>query len=117
MASFSPFDMYFRELEIIGSYAVPAESFVRSAALISHSEVSLDMLITDVYRLEDLEKDIMKAEREEGLKKLAGRRNRRLINFANAIFRSTVQKDRQNSNKLKVTSCNKEPHYEEGFKV
>ena len=70
LASFSPFDVYFRELEIIGSYAVSAESFIRSAALISRAKIDLNALITDIYRLEDLEEAIMKTERGEGLKKL-----------------------------------------------
>jgi len=70
VANFSPFDVYFRELEVVGSYAVSAESFIRSSALISQGRVNLDALITEVYDLEDLEKAILKAEKAEGLKKL-----------------------------------------------
>jgi len=70
LASLSPFDIYFRELEIIGSYAVPMDCFIRSAALISHGRMKLDPLITEIYRLEDLEQAILKAEKGEGLKKL-----------------------------------------------
>ena len=70
LASFSPFDVYFRELEIIGSHAVSVESFIRSARLISRGRINLKALITEVYKLENLEEAFKKAERGEGLKKL-----------------------------------------------
>jgi len=69
-AKLSPFDIYFRELEVIGSYAVPADSFIKAAKLISHERIKIDPIITEIYPLEKVGEAIEKAERCEGLKKL-----------------------------------------------
>jgi len=65
-----PFDIYFKEISVIGSYAVPAESFIKAASIISGKRVDLDPLITEVYPLERLREAFEKAEKGEGLKKL-----------------------------------------------
>ena len=70
LASFLPFNIYFKEQEIIGSHAVSKESFIRAAKLISQGKISLEELISEIYDLEDLEKALIRAERGEGLKKL-----------------------------------------------
>jgi len=70
LTTFSPFDVYFTELKVIGAYAFATEDFKKSVAMISSNRVNLDPLITEIYPLEQLEKAFESAKRGDGLKKL-----------------------------------------------
>jgi len=70
LVNFSPFNIYFNELKIVGSYALTPNSFLKSAKLISKGRINFNYIITETYPLERLNEAIRKAEKGEGLKKL-----------------------------------------------
>jgi NADPH2:quinone reductase len=68
--NFSPFDIYFREIEINGTYAITRDSFRRSIALLSSNRIDVSSLITERFELNDIRRAFELAEKKEGLKKL-----------------------------------------------
>jgi len=66
----SPFDTYFREIEIVGSYAITREAFGRSIAMLRSGRIKIEPLITERFQLNELPKAFALMEKKEGLKKL-----------------------------------------------
>jgi len=66
----SPFDAYFREIEIVGSYAITREAFLRSIAMLRSGRIKVEPLITERFKLSELAKAFALMEKKEGLKKL-----------------------------------------------
>jgi len=64
-----PFDIYFRELTVIGTYAVTLDTFNRAAKLLASGRLDIDYLLTEEFPLCELEKAILMMEKKEGLKK------------------------------------------------
>ena len=67
--NFSPFDIYFREIEINGTYAITHDSFRRSIAL-STNRINVTSLITERLGLNEIRRAFELAEKKEGLKKM-----------------------------------------------
>lgn len=66
----SPFDIYFEEIDLVGTYALTQESFERAVALLRGGRVETAPLVTAELGLDDLETAFGRMERTEGLKKL-----------------------------------------------
>jgi len=66
----SPFDTYFREIEIVGSYAITREAFWRSISMLRSGRIKIEPLITERFKLSELAKAFNLMEKKEGLKKL-----------------------------------------------
>jgi len=64
-----PFDIYFRELTVVGTYAVTLDTFNRAAKLLASGRLDIDYLLTEEFPLCELEKAIEMMEKKEGLKK------------------------------------------------
>ncbi len=64
-----PFDIYFRELTVLGTYAVTLDTFNRAAKLLASGRLNIDYLLTDEFPLSQLEEAILMMEKKEGLKK------------------------------------------------
>jgi NADPH2:quinone reductase len=66
----SPFDVYFREIAIVGVYAITRDTFRRSIAMLGSGRVKVDRLITERFALNDIVKALTLAEKKAGLKKI-----------------------------------------------
>jgi L-iditol 2-dehydrogenase len=66
----SPFDIYFREIAIVGVYAITRDTFRRSIAMLGSGRVRIDRLITERFALNDIVKALTLAEKKAGLKKV-----------------------------------------------
>lgn len=66
----SPFDIYFNEIDIHGTYALTRESFERAVTLLQTGRIDARSLITERLGLEDIPDAFDRMERAEGLKKL-----------------------------------------------
>lgn len=64
-----PFDIYFRELTVVGTYALTLDTFNRAAKLLASGRLDIDYLLTEEFPLHELEKAIEMMEKKEGLKK------------------------------------------------
>lgn len=64
-----PFDIYFRELTVVGTYALTLDTFNRAVKLLASQRVDIDYLLTEQFPLGKLEKAILMMEKKEGLKK------------------------------------------------
>jgi len=64
-----PFDIYSRELTVVGTYAVTLDTFNRAAKLLASGRLGIDYLLTEEFPLCELEKAILMMEKKEGLKK------------------------------------------------
>jgi len=64
-----PFDIYFRELTVVGTYALTLDTFNRAAKLLASGRLDIDYLLTDEFRLRELEKAIEMMKKKKGLKK------------------------------------------------
>jgi NADPH2:quinone reductase len=64
-----PFDIYFRELTLVGTYALTLDTFNRAARLLASGRLDIDYLLTEEFPLCELEKAILMMEKKEGLKK------------------------------------------------
>ncbi|WP_435154333.1 zinc-dependent alcohol dehydrogenase family protein [Haladaptatus sp. DFWS20] len=67
---FSPFDLFFEEREIVGSYSLTPDTFSRAVTLLDNGRIDVDTLVTDEFGLEGLETAFEKMEAQKGLKKL-----------------------------------------------
>ena len=65
----SPFDVYFREIEIVGTYALTAEDFRRSISLVHSRRIKTQPIITDRFPLERIREAFLQIEKKKGLKK------------------------------------------------
>ena len=64
-----PFDIYFRELTVVGTYAVTLDTFNRAAKLLASGRLDIDYLLTEELPLCELEKAIEMMKKKKGLKK------------------------------------------------
>jgi len=64
-----PFDIYFRELTVVGTYAVTLDTFNRAAKLLASGRLGIDYLLTEELPLYELKKAIEMMEKKKGLKK------------------------------------------------
>jgi len=71
-ASFSIplFDIYFREIEVIGSFAISKESFNIALELLNNEKIRVKELISHRLTLEELPKALEMQEKSQGLKKM-----------------------------------------------
>jgi L-iditol 2-dehydrogenase len=66
----SPFDMFYNELELIGTYSLTPQSFLRAVTYLKQERIEVDPLITDEYALDGLEQAFDRMDEREGLKKI-----------------------------------------------
>lgn len=64
-----PFDIYFREIEVVGTYAVTDDTFRRAIDLLASKRISIEPIVTDRLSLDELEKAFSMMEERKGLKK------------------------------------------------
>ncbi len=64
-----PFDIYFRELTLLGTYALTLDTFNRAAKLLASERLNISYLLTEEFSLHQLEKAVLMMEKKEGLKK------------------------------------------------
>ncbi|WP_227778910.1 zinc-dependent alcohol dehydrogenase family protein [Haladaptatus pallidirubidus] len=66
----SPFDLFFEEREVVGSYSLTPNTFSRAVTLLDNGRIDVDTLVTDEFGLEDLETAFDQMEAQKGLKKM-----------------------------------------------
>ncbi|RBI64462.1 galactitol-1-phosphate 5-dehydrogenase [halophilic archaeon] len=66
----SPFDVYFDEVDLRGTYALDQESFERAVSLLRHGRIDADALVTEEIDIGDLPTAFDRMANAEGLKKL-----------------------------------------------
>lgn len=64
-----PFDIYFKEIEVVGTYAVTNDTFRRAINLLASKRIDVEPIITDRLSLDELEKAFSMMEERKGLKK------------------------------------------------
>jgi len=69
ISNISPFDVYFRELKIVGTFALTLDSFSHSLALLSANRINVDSIITEELPLQEIKIGVEKMIKNEGLKK------------------------------------------------
>ena len=67
---FSPFDLYFDEVSMVGTFALTQESFERAVTLLRNDRIDVDPLVTEEIGLDGLEGAFERMGNTEGLKKL-----------------------------------------------
>jgi NADPH2:quinone reductase len=67
---FSPFDLFFEEREIVGSYSLTPSTFARAVTMLQNGRIDVDTLVTDEFDLDGLETAFEQMEAREGLKKV-----------------------------------------------
>ncbi|WP_433633384.1 alcohol dehydrogenase catalytic domain-containing protein [Halomicrococcus sp. NG-SE-24] len=65
-----PFDVFYEEREIIGTYSLTPGTFARAVTLLENGRIDVDTLITDEFDLDGLEHAFAQMEASEGLKKM-----------------------------------------------
>lgn len=65
-----PFDIYYDELELVGTFSLTPDSFVRAVTLLQRERIDPAVLITDEYALEGLQDAFDQMEEKVGLKKV-----------------------------------------------
>jgi NADPH2:quinone reductase len=66
----SPFDLFFEEREVVGSYSLTPKTFARAVTLLQNDRIDVDSLVTDEFDLDGLETAFEQMEAREGLKKV-----------------------------------------------
>jgi len=66
----NPFDIYFEEVDVRGSFAISQESFERAVTLLRTGRIDADALVTEEIGLEDIPSTFERMENAEGLKKI-----------------------------------------------
>ncbi|GAB3673367.1 zinc-dependent alcohol dehydrogenase family protein [Halopiger thermotolerans] len=66
----SPFDVFYEEREIVGTYSLTPDSFARSVALLQNGRIDTETLVTDEFSLDGLERAFEQMEDRDGLKKI-----------------------------------------------
>jgi NADPH2:quinone reductase len=66
----SPFDLFFEEREVVGSYSLTPDTFARAVTLLQNGRIDVDTLVTDEFGLDGLETAFEQMEAREGLKKV-----------------------------------------------
>jgi NADPH2:quinone reductase len=65
-----PFEVYYREMDFIGTYSLTGDSFRRAVRLLANERIEVDALATEELGLGGLPTAFERMERSEGLKKL-----------------------------------------------
>lgn len=66
----SPFDVYFQEIDLRGTFALTQESFERAVTLLQRGRIDADELVTEEIGLEDITSAFERMANAEGLKKV-----------------------------------------------
>ena len=66
----NPFDVYFEEVDLRGTYALTQESFERAVTLLREDRVDAETLVTEEVGLDDLPATFDRMANAEGLKKI-----------------------------------------------
>ena len=66
----SPFDIYFDEIDLVGTFALTSETFERAVTFLRNGRVNVEPLISEELGLDDLTTAFDRMERTQGLKKL-----------------------------------------------
>ena len=66
----SPFDIYFDEVDLRGTFALSQESFERAVGLLRTGRIDADAMVTEEIGLDDIPSAFERMERAEGLKKV-----------------------------------------------
>ncbi|WP_197431285.1 zinc-dependent alcohol dehydrogenase family protein [Halorubrum sp. CBA1125] len=66
----SPFDVFYEEREVIGTYSLTPDSFARAVTLLRNDRLDVDTLVTDEFALDEVEQAFEQMEAREGLKKI-----------------------------------------------
>ena len=66
----SPFDIYFDEVDLRGTYSLTTEDFQRAVSLLKYGRIDADALVTERLELDDLPLAFERMENTEGLKKM-----------------------------------------------
>ncbi|EJN57539.1 zinc-binding dehydrogenase [Halogranum salarium B-1] len=66
----SPFDLFFEEREVVGSYSLTPNTFARAVTLLQNDRIDVNTLVTDEFGLGGLETAFEQMESREGLKKV-----------------------------------------------
>ncbi|MFC7202751.1 zinc-dependent alcohol dehydrogenase family protein [Haloferax namakaokahaiae] len=66
----APFDLFFEEREVLGSYSLTPNTFARAVALLQNGRIDVDTLVTDEFGLDGLAEAFHQMENREGLKKM-----------------------------------------------
>lgn len=65
-----PFDMFYEEREIVGTYSLTPDSFARAVSLLENGRIDTETLVTDEFSLDGLEQAFEQMEARDGLKKM-----------------------------------------------
>ena len=66
----APFDVFYEQREIIGTYSLTPDTFARAVKLLQNDRIDTETLITDEFSLDELETAFEQMEAREGLKKM-----------------------------------------------
>lgn len=66
----SPFDLFYEEREILGTYSLTPDTFARAVTFLQNGRIDADTLITDEFSLDGLEQAFDEMEARDGLKKM-----------------------------------------------
>ena len=66
----NPFDVYFQEIDLRGTFALTQESFERAVTLLRGGRIDAEALITEEIDLDDIESAFDRMANAEGLKKI-----------------------------------------------
>ena len=66
----NPFDIYFQEIDLRGTFALTQESFERAVTLLRNGRIDAEALVTEEIGLEDIESAFDRMANAEGLKKI-----------------------------------------------
>ncbi|SEP17151.1 NADPH2:quinone reductase [Halogranum amylolyticum] len=66
----SPFNLFFEEREVVGSYSLTPNTFARAVTLLQNGRIDVDTLVTDEFGLDGIETAFEQMEAREGLKKV-----------------------------------------------
>ena len=66
----NPFDVYFEEIDLRGTFALTQESFERAVTLLRNDRIDAETLITEEIGLDDIESAFDRMANAEGLKKI-----------------------------------------------
>ena len=66
----SPFDLFYNDLDLRGTFALTRDSFQRAVSLLKHGRIDADSLITEEVGLEEIPTAFEQMENNEGLKKV-----------------------------------------------
>lgn len=66
----SPFEVFYEERDLVGSYSLTPDTFARAVTLLRNGRIDVDGLVTDEFGLDGLERAFERMEAGEGLKKV-----------------------------------------------